>query len=36
MNEYGKFFLTRIEGLRTEDVLKAQWGTVIVILAFIS
>ena len=36
-----KFFLTRTEGLRTEDVVhctacKAQWGNVIVILGYIN
>ena len=36
-----KFFLTRIEGLRTEDVVhctdcKAHWGNVIVILGYIN
>ena len=40
-HQHVKFFLTRIEGLRTEDVVhctdcKAHWGNVIVILGYIN
>ena len=39
-SHYGKFFITRIEGLKTQDVIhctdcKAHWGNVIVILGCI-
>ena len=40
-HQHVKFFLTRVEGLRTEDVVhctdcKAHWGNVIVILGYIN